>query len=81
MAALAVNPCGADAPNASFGTEEAERYRARYAAGGVTIRALAREAGCSYSAMQKLISREHYPGIGYLTTRVINRHTDNGTAI
>jgi hypothetical protein len=73
---------GADAPNALFRPKEVRQYRARYAAGGVTIRELASEAHCSYSAMQKLISREHYPEIAeQLTDGVINRYRTDGTAI
>ncbi len=51
---------GENAPNARFTREEVYGYRQRYAAGGVTIRALAREAGVSYATMQRLLSREHY---------------------
>ena len=72
---------GADAPHALFSPEQVQWYRERYAAGGVSIRALAREAGCGYTTMQKLLSREHYRENVQLTGGGIKRYPGGGTAI
>jgi hypothetical protein len=77
-----VTRCGCDAANALFLPEEVRAFRARYAAGGVTIRELASEAHCGYTTMQKLLSREHYPETALPLTRWgIKRYPDDGTAI
>ena len=51
---------GHQAPNALFNPEQVDEFRRRRAQENLTITQLAREAGCSYGTMQKLLSGERY---------------------
>lgn len=51
---------GERAPNAKLTQAQAEEARRQYAAGGVTLKELARAYGCSYSVMQRLINHRSY---------------------